>query len=195
MSLLCFSVRAFAIAAVLFPFSVSAVMIDLNDFFNDPTVTVSVDGSSAVFREDPGFSEVTLSNDPGLGDPEVIVAGQGLGLFFEYEFLEAPGEDNSAFQFVLNGATGGSIGPAFEFFADDSVSGTAVYDLTSLVGSELGLTFSLQSGQADNGFNSTLTISNVRLESLPVLSAPATLLGLLFGVGMLMRLRGGRFGH
>ncbi len=195
MSFYCFPVRVFVIVIILLPFPVSAVMIDLNDFFNDPTVTVSADGSSAVFREDPGFSEVALLNDPGFGDPEVIIAGQNLGLFFDYEFLEAPGEDDSVFQFILDGATGNSVGPAFEFFSEDSVVGTIVYDLTPLVGTQLGLSFSLQSGQADNGFGSTLTISNVRIEPLPVVSvsAPATFLYLLFGVAaMFMRIR--RFG-
>jgi len=165
-----------------------AISIDLNNFFPDPTVTVTPDGSSAFFVEDPGFAEVTLSNDPGLGDPEIIIASQGMGLFFDYEFFEAPGEENSFFGFVLNGNIGSSVGPAYEYFADTSSSGSVSIDLTPLVGTQLGLAFSLQSGIGDTGFNSTLLISNVRLDPI-VVPIPSALVQMVLGLGLLVSSR------
>jgi hypothetical protein len=171
------------LSLLLTPFASHAIAINLNDFFADPTVTVAADGSSAFFAEEPGFSTVSLSNDPGLGDPNVIIPGAGIGLFFDYSFVEAAGEDDSVFQFVLDGVTGGSLGAMFEFSSTASSSGTVFFDLTSLVGTQLGLSFSLQSGVADTGSNSTLTISNVRLDPIAAVPAPIALVNLLLGLG------------
>lgn len=166
--------------------SVQAASVDLNNFFADPTVTVAVDGSSALLKEDPGFAEVLLADDPGLGDPEVIVAAPGTGLFFDYVFEEAGGEDDRVFAYLLEGATGNSLGPAFEFFTDTTSSGTVALDLSSLTGTQLGLSFALQSGPADSGYNSTLTISNVRLDALTTVPLPAAIVNMLVGLVILV---------
>ena len=88
------ALRLLLAPALMFGFSqeLYAVPIDLNDFFADPTVTVTPDGSFASITEDPGLSAVLLSNDPGLGDPNVIIPGLGVLLSFDFSFNEAGGE-------------------------------------------------------------------------------------------------------
>lgn len=177
--------RASLVLFVLFPLQSLAIPIDMNDFFADPTVTVAADGSSASFLEEPGFAEVFLANDPGLGDPEVILASAGMGLFFDYDFVEAAGEMDSFFAYLLDGDTGFSIGSPFEFFIDTSSLGTVSFDLTSLAGTQIGLVFSLQSGFADTGVSSSLSISNVRIDPLvATVPEPLVFVSMLIGLGM-----------
>ena len=139
--------------------------IDLNDFFADPTVTVAPDGSSAVIAEDPGFFSVLLANDPGLGDPNVIIAGPGILLVFEYDFEESLTNVDEFGAFVLD-SSGFSAGPAFEFFTEVESGATVSFDLSSLTGEPfIGLQFELNSIFGDSGVDSMVTIRNVRLES------------------------------
>ena len=73
--------------------SAQAVPINLNDFsffLGDP-VTIAPDGSSATIGELDGVSPVLLFNDPGAPidpNPEVIIAGPGVSLIFDYNFVE-----------------------------------------------------------------------------------------------------------
>ena len=62
------------------------IPIDLNDFFADPEVTVSGAGDTAGFVESQSFFSTILSNDPGLGDPNVVLAGAGTQLLFDFVF-------------------------------------------------------------------------------------------------------------
>lgn len=185
---------AFVVLAVLLFFSGSnaahADLIDLNDFFTDPSVTVLPDGSAATLAEDPIFSPVLLSNDPFLGDPEVIspvVIGKNHLLSFDWMFDEPAGSNNDDEfgAFVIDASTGLSAGPAYEFFTSETGSGTVSFDLSGLVGEWLGLQFQLSALPGDLGLDSTVTISNV--EAVPV--PGAVLLG-LFGLSVAgMRLR------
>ena len=161
--------------------SLPATPIDLNDFFADPTVTVSADGSSATLAEDQALGFVLLSNDPGLGDPNVIVPGPAITLLFQFDFVEGPGETDEFGAFVIDAATGFSAGPSFEFFAQSSSSGTVAFDLTSLVGKTLGLQFQLSALPGDSGLLSTATVSEVRLQPVP---EPST--SLLFASALLL---------
>ena len=117
--------------------------IDLNDFFADPTVTVAPDGNSASLQEDPALSVVLLSNNPGLGDPNVVIPGPGTSLIFDFVFSEPVNNDDEFGAFVIDAATGLSAGPAFEFFTQVSSLGTVTFDISSLVGQTLGLQFQL----------------------------------------------------
>ncbi len=158
--------------------------IDLNDFFSDPTVIVEVDGSSAKLSEDLTFAEVILSNDPFLGDPEVIIAAVGRSLKFDFDFMEGAGNDDEFGAFIIDPATGGSLGTPFEFFTSDTSSGTVTFDLSSLTGtSDLGLQFDLLA--FDFASDSMVTVSNVRLvdpANPPAIPEPSTIL--LFGTGI-----------
>ena len=169
-----------------------AGLINLNDFFADPTVTVAVDGSSAVIEEDAFISPVLLANDPGLGDPEVIIPGLAVSLAFDFSFDEPVGNDDEFGAFIVD-ENGNSAGPAFEFFTQDTSSGTVLFnDLSSLAGqATLGLQFQLTS---DVNFDfvdlqtSKVTVSNVKVDVIPepgtVLLFAAGLIGIAF-VGLL----------
>ena len=167
--------------------SAHAGLIDLNDFFADPTVTVSSDGSTATFTEDPWLTTVLLSNDPAgpwfPPDPEVIFAeigGVGQILSFNFNFNEPASNDDEFGAFVIDAATGDSVGSAFEFFTNVTSSGTVSFDLSSLSGTlsePLGLQFQLNS--FDMSLTSSLEVSNVELVPVPVPGAV-----LLAGLGL-----------
>jgi hypothetical protein len=80
--------------------------------------------------------------------------------------------------------TGGSAGSAYEFFTQVASSGTVSFDLTSLVGSTLGLQFQLTALPGDTAFDSNVTIQNVRLEQLPESTVPEPGSGGLIIVGL-----------
>ncbi len=158
--------------------------IDLNDFWGDPTVTVAADGTWASFIESSSFASVILANDPFLGDPEVILAGAGVSLQFEYDFQESVLGDDEFGVWVIDPNTGWSLGAPYEFFLGDSGTGTVSFDLSALAGmTGLGFQFQLSSLPGDTDSGSTLEIRNMRLVTPPVPEpATATLLatGLVF---------------
>lgn len=153
------------------------VPIDLNDFFADPSVTVAPDGSSATLAEDALLSPVLLSNDPGVGDPEVVVPGANIWLVLDYIFTEPSGNVDEFGAFVVDAATGLSVGSPFEFFLDSTGSGAIAWDLSSLAGRTLGLQFLLSAYFSDSGLDSTVTVSSVVLEQrVDIPATPALLL-------------------
>ncbi|CAG0947449.1 hypothetical protein [Geobacter sp.] len=170
--------------------NVFAYTVNLNDFYKDPTVTLALDGSSAVIAEDSALSPVLLSNDPGLGDPNVILPMPGNSLIFDYLFAEpAPGNQDEFGAFLVDSVTGGSVGSAYEFFSQTPGSGTISFDLSELVGLTLGLQFQLSALPSDTELTSTVTISNVRVEPQAVQPVPEPgtcwlILGGLCGLGL-----------
>lgn len=188
------SMRSVIVAAILCPCSVWAaplevVPIDLNHFVAVPDtgeVTVAADGTSAMIKEDSNQAAVFLSNDPGLGDLEVVVAGPGVTVHFEYEFTEGPQDNDDMFiAFVLDGSSaplprgGNAIDPSdptLYFSTDVTSAGTVSFDLSGLAGQTVGLEFQLDANLAnDVGLDSTVAISNVRLETVPEPSTAMTL--------------------
>ena len=142
------------------------ILINLEDnFFADPTVEFQDDGFTAVLNEDINLFSVLLSNDPGLGDPNVVDPGLNTILSFDYDFNEGAGNDDAFNAFVLDGTTGFSFGADFEFFAESTSNGVVSFDLSSLTDEFIGLQFQLDS--FDAALDSTVTISNVRLEAIP----------------------------
>ena len=176
---------------IQFSAAAQATAIDLNDFYADPpaAVTIAPDGSLAVMAEDATTSPVLLANDPGLGDPNVIIPGVGVLLSFDYNFTEASGNNDEFGVFVLDAATGLSAGTAFEFFTQDTGSGTVSFNLSSLVGRTLGLQFQLTALPGDQGLTSSVIVSNVSL-SQGTIGEPPVLL--LLGNGLLAWLVFGR---
>lgn len=164
------------------PVHAALINIDLNDFFSDPSVVVSPSGTTATLNEDSSFSPVLLINDPGLGDPNVIIAAANRELVFDYSFVEGAGENDQFTAFILDGNTGGSLGGAFEFYTDSTDSGTVRFDLSSLsLSGSYGLQFELAS--FDRSYESFATVSNVVLDTADAQAVPepSTLFLLMMG--------------
>jgi len=168
--------------------SASAATIDLNDFFADPSVTVAIDGLSAVLDEDPAFGFVLLANDPGLGDPEVIIAAPQAVLSFEFQFAEgAVGGGDEFGAFLIDAATGLPVGPAYSFFATSAASGTVSFNLGALVGTTLGLQFQLSALPGDSDLDARVTVANLRIEEVPVPAALGWVMLAVAGVAVAQR--------
>lgn len=162
----------------------SAASISFNSLSYDPgaPVTISPDGSTAVLTESEFLAGVFLSSLPGLGDPEVIIATPGATLSFRYHFDEPAGNDDVFSVALLDGTTGDSLGPAYEFSASSSADGTVSFALSALPGSTLGLQFGLVAELGDTAFTSSLTLSSLEITEVPL---PATLPLMLTGLAWL----------
>lgn len=160
-----------------------SAVIDLNDFYADPTVTVAADGSTATIAEDPILSSTILSNDPGLGDPLIIIPDDGVLLTFDYVFTEGDLNDDEFGAYLIDATTGLALDTVdYAIFLDTSDSGTVVWDLSSLTTEILGLQFDLSRLANDGALNdSFVTISNVNL--IAAVPEPSTLA--LMGLGLL----------
>jgi len=153
-----------------------ATMIDLSTFFffADGKVTFSSGGTVATFVESAGHPETLLSDNPLMGDPELIFAGPGVWLQFDYVFTEGPTEGTSANKdefgaWIIDPVSGWSVGAPYEVFRQDTDSGTVSFDLSSLSSTApWGLQFQLSSLPEDSGTGSTLRISNVQLVPEPI---------------------------
>jgi hypothetical protein len=144
-------IPVFLILGLLVATTAQATMIDLNDFYfypGDP-VTISPDGSQATIGEDPVFTSIPLFNDPFLGHPEVILAGDGVPniLTFSYTFTEDASMNHDEFvAFIFDADTGAPVGADFIFTTGSSSSGSVSFDLSPLVGKTLGMEFQLNIG-------------------------------------------------
>jgi hypothetical protein len=173
-------------AALLLPAVASATSspIDLNLLFREPgaPITVAADGSSATLGENAAAPTAVLSNIPGFGDPELISASAGGKLLFDYEYF---GNVDAAAFSLLDGLTGDSLN-GFSFFVQSPGTGTISWDLSSLLGTTLGVAFELI--PVDEAFNSSVTISNVRIDRPDATSVdePETLALLLLGGALLV---------
>lgn len=144
-----------------------AAPLDLNEFFADPTVVRTADGSMATLFEDPEFRTVILELDPGLGDPNLIIPRVGSFLLFTFDFVEPDSGNNDMFvAYLLDATTGLSFGGMFEFATDLTEAGTLEFDLGSFVGQVIGLHIALVAASDDVGLNSSVKISNLRLETV-----------------------------
>ena len=79
-------------------------------------------------------------------------------------------------------ANTGSAISGFDFSVDESGVGDVSFDLTSLVGSFLGLQFEL--GSYDAFFDSTLIVSNVMIVAGDVVPVPEPSTPVLFSLGL-----------
>lgn len=147
------------------------IPLSFHDFYADPSVTVTPDGSAALMAEDPALSFVLLANDPFFGSPPIVAAGLGTRLLFDYVFAEAAGEDDQFRAFVFDSATGVTAA-GLEFLTAEPGNGTVAFDLSGLVGLTLGMQFELASLFGDTGLGSSAGIANLRLETPEPIGVP-----------------------
>ena len=162
--------------------SAATIPIDLNDFYSDPTVSVSPSGDSANMIEDSGLGSVLLSNDPFFGEPGITVPSNLVSLQFDYNFIEPINNDDIFYASVFDGISGGLID---DFTLDITGSGSIVWNLASLSPSTtlLGLEFQLNASIFDVGLDSAVFIDNVQLETSATVPTPST--SILLGIGLL----------
>lgn len=181
------------VAALTWSGATLAGPIDLNLLFFEPGTPVSIaaDGSSATLAEDPGVFAVFLSNVPGFGDPHLVTAAAGARLEFEYEFDEGV-ENSDTFHFALLDGLSGDPLDLFNLFIGESGNGTASFDLSTLVGTLLGLQFELVPDELDGErADSVVRIANLRIETpTTVVSEPGSLLLLALAIAMALHWRG-----
>jgi PEP-CTERM motif len=166
--------RVAALVAVLAPSVGTATPIDMNLLSRvpDAPVSISADGSQMTIREDDVNFNTLVWNIPEF-DPVLIVPAVGAVLAFEYDFFRAP-DNAEIFHFNLLGS-GGNLLEGFGFSLMQSGFGTFSLDLSGFAGMEwLGMQFEMIPDLflEDAGLDSTLTIANLRIESIPALPVP-----------------------
>ncbi len=164
-----------------------ALMINLNTFTADPTVTVSSDGLSATLIEDAVLSPVSLIHMGGLSVPL-----NSQYLVFDYTLTVAASNEDY-FQFYLDDLSLPSfaVGAAASSNASQIFSGTYSEDITSFSGSLLPVVFDLMYGWNDFDSNkipltdSILVISNLELTEISVPEPNTWLLFMLGFIGLI----------
>ncbi len=181
-----------AVAAVFMSITLplAAAPIDLNDFFLDGVGSIEADCSAATLMDDASTVVSLLSNDPGLGDAEVIVASAGGMLTFDRSLTGGADEFVATLFDSAIGPFGGLLDKLFEVGPG---SGSHAFDLSAYAGIVLGLEFQLI--DADGLINGTLRVSNLDVSgsgggggpSVPTPGTAALLLAGLLGLRSLRR--------
>lgn len=169
---LIFAVPLFLIV-VFFVTNVFATPIDLSAFEKiDETVNIiSGNYSTASITED------NYSAPVGLWEPDLPVPVSAVSLTFDYELVVAS-DNEDYFDFYF----GDLSGPGFWYGGNEGLyADTITMNLRDFAGDTLPIAFVLSSGWDDSGYNSVLTISNLKINPIPV---PTTLL--LFSTGLIV---------
>lgn len=175
-------VLANALLCLIISCPLFATPILLDNFYADETVSLSSDRFSAVIEESAIFPSTLLSNDPFLGDPEIIIASIDSVLEMDVEFIEAASEDDE-FRITLFDSSDFTL--LDEYFSDTNMNEVISFDLSDYIGKTLGLQFELRS--FDTSFNSIVNIHGVSLSRIESVEIPEpTTLFLCFSILALM---------
>lgn len=157
----------------------NATSINLNTFTADSTVAVSLDGTSAVFNEDPNLFSVSLRQNT------FAIPANATGISFTYA-LSVPENNEDYFHAYLADSSGFAVA-GYDFITggyNGNYAGTVSWDLTSssLLGTSVGLIFDMSAGFDDWGYESTLILSSVDVASASTpVPEPGTITLLLAG--------------
>ena len=163
------------------------IPIDLNAFIpSEPEIIISLDGMTATINESPLIAIVTLENDPGLGDAEVILAAPSRLLTFGYDFNEPPGNDDVFSAVLFDSAVGPLDGVLDGVDINATQAGTVAFDLSPWEGFILGLSFVLSDADPQGLQNSSVTITQLQMsDDHAVVPVPSTMLLLFSGIVVL----------
>ncbi|MCH9660404.1 MAG: hypothetical protein K0U54_05780 [Bacteroidetes bacterium] len=159
----------------------STQVMDLNDFFSDPSVSISQNGESATLTEDQNLNSILLSNDPFFGGSGIAVTPDLIGISFDYEFSSPQGNIDNFFAWVFDADT---FTPIHQISLSQSNSGSIFFHLASLANTvtTLGLEFQLNSFSTDREITSVVDISRVRINRSSPVPIPQTLPLFLIGL-------------
>ena len=147
--------------------SAGIIPINLNDFYTISDlseVDISANGQTASFMESMWLSTLSLTNDPWLGDANIINPAVNRFLVFDYDFAEGLFNNDVFSAYLFDAELGEFFGEIDSFERDYSDAGTFAFDLSSLIGKTLGLSFVMSDFDIINmNLDSVLTISNLRL--------------------------------
>jgi hypothetical protein len=157
----------------------SITPLDLGDFFtSDPEVSV-VSPNQAIMTDSMIVNTVSLTLDPSLGDPNIIIPAVQRELTFDYEFTLGMGNIDEFSAYLFNA----DVGP---FSVLDSVTlfssgmGSVTFDLSDYLDLTLGLQFELFDPGIELG--AMVTISNLALIDPQLIPEPTTTILLLIGL-------------
>jgi hypothetical protein len=175
---------ALVFVLIFYAAEVFAVPVDLSIFDTiDPTITIfGPDNSFASIAEDPFWAPV------GLWEFDFPIPADALTLTFSYELVVAPNnEDYFDFYFGDLSASSDWFGGYNSSATENLIyAGTIGKNLKGLAGGTLPIAFALNWGWSDWGYDSVLTISNVKINPIP---EPATLLLVSAGLIGMARIR------
>ncbi len=189
------------IILLLLSFSSSAVIaesINLNNFYADPSVSVSVDGNSATMSEDPLLNTVLLSDDPSMGDPILPFPSDPFFLSFSYEFTVASGNWDNFYVKLFDADTGNVIEEFLTEYnnstgsSDWAEADTILWRIANAPSGSLGFGWEFQLNAYDNVSESTVQISNVEFNRIPI---PESATIFVVGLGFLSLTYAGRKKH
>ena len=170
----------FSLLLFLFCGRAWAMPVDLSAFGTiDASATVfGADNDSAQILEDPVFAPV------GLWETALAIPADAGVLTFDYRLQVLAGNED-----YFDIYFGDLAGPVASFGGFEGLyDGTVTRNLSGFAGGALPLAFTLNYGFGDGGFDSVLTIENVRITQAQV-PAPSLLALLAVGLAGLGRAR------
>jgi len=146
------------------PGSDNETSILFTHFRSDQGVVISSASASATLTENSEYSSVSVVNDPGVGDEQVISPASGKSLFFDYDFQKENDDQDEFGVFLVDVTSGSSLSESAEFFVQEAGANEASIDLSNYVDTQIGVQFQLASLPGDAASGSSVVIKNIRIK-------------------------------